>query len=63
MSDPPDALDFGEMLQSLLHGWRWIGATFVVALLVGTAGVILASVFIAIRHPRICGLRWCDEIL
>ena len=26
------------------------------ALLVGTAGVILASVFIAIRHPRICWL-------
>ncbi len=41
MSDSPETLDFGEMLQTLLRGWRWIGATFVVALL--TTAAIVSS--------------------
>lgn len=39
MSNPPETLDFGEMLQTLFRGWRWIGTTFVVALLV-TAAIV-----------------------
>lgn len=42
MSDEaPDALDFGEMLHSLLRGWRWIGGAFVLAAL--STAAVLAS--------------------
>jgi hypothetical protein len=45
MSDaPPDALDFAEVLRSLLRGWRWIGATFVLAALAAATTLSLMPV-------------------
>jgi uncharacterized protein involved in exopolysaccharide biosynthesis len=41
---PPDTLDFAEVLRSLLRGWRWIGATFVLAALATTTVLSLMPV-------------------
>lgn len=50
---PPDALDFGGVVRSLLRGWRWIGATFVLAALTTTA--VLFSM--PVRYQSTLALR------